>query len=201
MPSPQLTAIVLAAGSSERMKSRNKLLLDFRGKPLVAHVVETVIAAGLHEVVVVLGHEGARLQRVLATYPVNFAHNDRHREGMSTSIHAGVNVSSKEAAGFMICLADLPLIDPADLQRLVSAFAAAHEQDRKCIIVPFHDGRRGNPVIFSSHYKSEILAEHGLMGCRGLVKQHRRHVVDVEMETDHILVDIDTPEAYENLVP
>ena len=200
MPSPQLTAIVLAAGSSERMESQNKLFLDFRGKPLVAHIVETVVAAGLYEVVVVLGHEGERVQSVLATYPVTFAHNSRHIEGMSTSIHAGVDASSEEVAGFMICLSDLPLIEPGELQLLVAAFAAANEQDRKCIVVPYHDGQRGNPVIFSAHYKPEILAEHGLMGCHGLVKQHRDCVVEVEMETDHILVDIDTPEAYRGLV-
>lgn len=196
MPMPWLTAIVLAAGSSQRMESRNKLLLDFGGKPLVAHVVKTIVAAGLEEVVVVVGHEANRVRNVLVPYPVTFVHNERYPEGMSTSIHAGVNAASEEAAGYMICLADLPLIEPAELRVLIRAFNAALEQDDKHIVVPYHAGERGNPVVFPVYYKPAILAQRGLMGCRGLIEQHRDHVVAVEMETDHILVDIDTPEAY-----
>ena len=200
IPSSQLTAIVLAAGSSERMESQNKLLLDFRGKPLVAHIVETVVAGGLNEVVVVLGHESERVRSVLATFPVTFTRNDRYMEGMTSSIHAGVAASSKESNGLMICLSDLPLITPAELQQLGTAFEAAYEKNPNCIIVPYHEGQRGNPVIFSAVYRPEILAERGLLGCRRLVKQHQAHVVEVEMETDHILVDIDSPEAYAYLV-
>lgn len=200
MENHRLTAIVLAAGASTRMDARNKLLLDFRGKELVAHVVETVLAAGLEEVVVVLGHEAERVRSVLEAYPVTFALNPRYDEGMSTSIHAGVRAASPESAGFMICLADLPLIEASELKELVRAFNAAMEQDDRHIIVPHHGGERGNPVIFPAHYKSEILAQHGVMGCRGLTEQYRDRVVTVEMETDHILIDIDTSNAYEALL-
>lgn len=200
MHNHRLTAIVLAAGASKRMDSGNKLLLDYRGKPLVAHVVETILAAGLEEVVVVLGYEAERVRSVLGGYPVTFAENPRYHEGMSTSIHAGVRAASPESAGFMVCLADLPLIESSELEKLVRAFNTAGAQDDRHIIVPYHRGERGNPVIFPAHYKSEILAQRGLMGCRGLTEQHRDHVIAVEMDTDHILTDVDTSDAYEALL-
>lgn len=197
MPGPRpLTAVVLAAGASRRMQARNKLLLDFRGKPLVAHSVEAVLAAAPGEVVVVLGHEADRVRSVLSAYPVRFVHNNRHTEGMLTSIQAGVAAAAPNALGYMICLADLPLLEPTELRTLAEAAIAAIAQDPESIIVPVHGGQRGNPVIFSAAYRPKILAQRGSLGCRGLIKAHPDRVVPVEMATDHILVDVDTPAAY-----
>jgi len=193
MRSSSVSAIVLAAGASERLGSRNKLLLDYGGKPMVAHTVETVLATGVDDVVVVVGHEADRVRAVLSGYPVTFARNDRYMEGMTTSIHAGVLAARQDAVGYMICLADLPLIEASEFEQLIRAFLRALESDERSIVVPFHDGRRGNPVIFSAHYRASILAHEGLTGCRGLIKQNRDRVVEVEMKTDHVVVDIDTP--------
>lgn len=193
---PALTAVVLAAGTSQRMPAQNKLLLDFRGRPLVAHTIGTVVAAQLGEVIVVLGHEADRVRHALASYPVRCIQNDRYAEGMRTSIQAGVAAASPTALGYMICLADLPLIEPAELNALAGAATAAITRDPKSIIVPVHAGRRGNPVVFPAYYKPDILALRGVVGCRGLLKAHPEHVVAVEMETNHVLVDVDTPAAY-----
>ncbi len=200
MAPPHITAIVLAAGPSRRMKSHNKLLLDFRGRPLVAHVVETVLAAGLGDVVVVLGHEAQEVRRVLESYPVTFVHNDRYMEGMSTSIQAGVNAAPPDTSGYMICMGDLPLIEPSELQMLTDAFATSFEPDGRRIIVPYHSGESGNPVIFQSDFKPEILAHTGSGGCRSIVERHRDNVVAVEMKSNHVLCDVDTLETYEALM-
>ncbi len=197
---PHITAIVLAAGPSRRMESHNKLLLDFRGRPLVAHVVETILASGIAEVIVVLGHQAHEVRRVLEPYPVTLVHNDRYTEGMSTSIQAGVSTAPPDTSGYMICLADLPLIESAELQVLSSAFVTSFEPHGRRIIVPYHSGEPGNPVIFPSDYKSEILAHAGPAGCRSIVERHREHVVAVDMKTNHVLVDVDTRQQYEALM-
>ncbi|HAP98950.1 MAG TPA: 4-diphosphocytidyl-2C-methyl-D-erythritol kinase, partial [Rhodospirillum rubrum] len=62
---PRLGALVLAAGLSRRMGGVNKLLLDWRGKPLVAHAVDTVLAAGPAAVAVVIGHQGKAVRAAL----------------------------------------------------------------------------------------------------------------------------------------
>ena len=59
-----LSAIVLAAGMSTRM-GQNKLLLDFKGKALIAHAVDTLLASTIDEVVVVLGHEAEKVREEL----------------------------------------------------------------------------------------------------------------------------------------
>ena len=194
-----ITALVLAAGASRRMGDRNKLLLPFRGRPLIEHVVRTVLAARVGEVVVVLGHEAERVRDALRDLPVAFAHNERFEEGMTTSIQAGLAAASPDAAGYLICLSDLPLIEPAELDRLVTAFERAREADARAIGVPAFEGRRGNPVLFAAHYRPDLLAHRGMTGCKGIVRQHPEHVVEVEMDTDHVLQDVDTPEAYERV--
>ena len=50
---PNITAVVLASGQSRRMGPRNKLLEDYRGKPLVRHAVEAALDSTARDVVVV----------------------------------------------------------------------------------------------------------------------------------------------------
>lgn len=192
-----VSAIVLAAGTSQRMGAANKLLLPYHGRPLVRHVVRTVAASAADEVIVVVGHEAGRVRDALVGLPVRIVHNDRYAEGMTTSIQTGVGAASPDGAGYMICLSDLPLIEPADLDRLIAAFRDAEDERR--IVMPVFEGRQGNPVLFASAHRAEILAHDEPDGCRAIVRRHREHVLRVEMPDDHVLLDIDTPDAYDRV--
>lgn len=194
-----VTAIVLAAGESRRMGAENKLLLPFGAATLIERVVGAVRASAVGEVVVVVGHEAERVRAALREQDVLFAENPHYQEGMTTSIHAGIGAASGTASGFMICLSDLPLIEPDEFDRLLAAFETATADDPRRIVVPVFEGQRGNPVIFPAVYRSDILNQRGVMGCKGLVRQHPERVVEVEMPTDHVLRDADTPEAYARL--
>lgn len=191
----RIAAIVLAAGSSRRMGGRNKLLVPRGGCPLVRHVVTTILKSQADPVVVVLGHEAEAVRTVLADLPVTFVFNPRHTEGMTTSIQAGVAAVSTDVLGYMICLSDQPLIEASEYDRLIDAFRQAYSSNRTCIVVPEFEGRRGNPVLFSACYRQDILAVTQRTGCRSLVSRHAAQVVRVTMSTDHVLQDIDTPEA------
>ena len=177
----------------------NKLLLPFGETTLIEHVVDTVRRSDADEVVVVLGHEADRVRAALTAHDVAIAINDRYREGMTTSIQAGVRAALPEAAGFMICLSDLPLIEPEELNLLITAFKTAVCEDEQLIVIPTFAGRRGHPVIFASSYRPDILAHKVMSGCRDIVTQNRDHALDLPMPTDHVLHDIDTMDAYERL--
>jgi molybdenum cofactor cytidylyltransferase len=194
-----VSAIVLAAGESRRMGEQNKLLLPFRGKTIIEHLVETLSASNAAEIVVVLGHEADRIKNALSHRNLIFAINANYREGMATSIHAGVTAASPYADGFMICLADLPFIEAVEFNELINHFEKALAANPRQIVVPAFNGRRGNPVIFSSFYRDEILACKGIVGCKGLIKQNSRQVLETRMDSDHILKDIDTLEDYRQL--
>jgi molybdenum cofactor cytidylyltransferase len=192
-----LSVIVPAAGISARM-GQNKLLLTFQGKPLIAHAVDTLLASAIDEVVVVLGHEADNVREKLKGKKVRFVENPNYREGLSTSVRAGVGVVA-HASAIMIYLADQPLLEPEEVNSLIRAFVEARKAN-KSIVVPFFHGRRGNPVILDSAYKEAILDVAGDTGCRRVIKRNPDQVFVVEMETDHVVRDVDTIEEYERLV-
>lgn len=193
-----IAAIVPAAGMSKRM-GRNKLLLPFRGKPLIVRAVDTLLDSAVDEIVVVLGHEAETVKDRLKGKQVVLVENPDYREGMSTSVRAGLRAVPSEAEAIMIYLADQPLLEPEDVNRLIAAFAEARRQN-KSIVIPFFRGQRGNPVILDSSYKEEILEVVGDVGCRRAIKRNPDRVLVVEMETDHAVRDVDSEEDYQELV-
>lgn len=203
-----LSAVVLAAGMSTRM-GRNKLLLNFRDKSLIEHALDTLLASEVDEVIVVLGHETEKVREQLAGSiglankaapgkPVRVVQNPDYQSGLSTSVRTGVAAVSREADGIMIYLADQPLLEPEDLNRIVTGFAAAKEIN-KGIVVPFFRGERGNPVILETSLRVAILGIVGDVGCKGVIKRYPEKVYEIEMDNDHVVRDVDDLQAYERL--
>jgi molybdenum cofactor cytidylyltransferase len=192
-----IVAIVPAAGMSTRM-GRNKLLLTFNGQSLIARAVDTLLAAQVDQVVVVLGHEAEKVRAELQGKSAVFVENPNYREGLSTSVRAGLGAVPAEAEAIMICLADQPLLQTADVDLLIGAFAEA-KANHKSFVVPFFRGQRGNPVVLDSLYREAILDVVGDVGCRRVIKHNPDRVYAVEMETDHVVRDVDTLEDYERL--
>jgi molybdenum cofactor cytidylyltransferase len=204
-----VSAVVLAAGMSTRM-GRNKLLLRFRDKPLVMHAVDTLLASKVGEIIVVLGHESEKVWDQLEDYAgqvpvgaqrnrVRLVNNPDYRDGLSTSVRTGIQAVSPEARAIIIYLADQPLLEPGDVDRIIAAFAAAKAED-KTIVVPFFKGERGNPVILDASLRDSILGIVGDVGCKGVIKRFPEKVYAVEMENDHVVRDVDDVQAYERLV-
>lgn len=194
-----IAAIIPAAGMSTRMGEQNKLLLTFKGKALIQHAVDTLLSSEVDEVIVVLGYEAEKVKEKLKGKAVTLVENPNYREGMSTSIRAGFTAVSPEVSAVMIYLADQPALEPDEVNRLVRAFAEAKAKN-KGIVVPFFRGQRGNPVILDSRYKEAILEIVGDTGCKHIIKRNPDKVLVVEMETDHVVRDIDKIEDYEELL-
>ena len=189
---PPIAAIVLAAGRSTRMQGPNKLLADIEGAPLVRHVAEAACAANLNEVVVVTGHERAKVDAAVAGLPVRLVHNRRFADGMSTSLKAGIGALGPGIDGALVCLGDMPGIDAALIARLVGAFAPDKGKD---IVVPVRGGRRGNPVLIGKRHFAAIKKLAGDVGARELIQARAEAVTEVEVGDDGAFVDLDTPEA------
>ena len=193
-----ITALVPAAGLSRRL-GLNKLLLSFKGKPLIAHAVDTLLASAVDEIIVVLGHEANQVRATIAEKRVSFVENRDYHGGLGSSVRAGFAAIPLHTTAIMIYLADQPLLEPEDVNFLIRAFSEAVKTNKN-IVVPLFRGQRGNPVIVNSSYQASILAIAGEIGCRRVIKQNPDQVLTVEMETDHVVRDIDTMEDYERLL-
>lgn len=96
-----------------------------------------------------------------------------------------------------MCLADQVLPDTADYRELIDAFAA---MPRGSILVPFFNGRRGNPVVFSASYAAEVVSGHVNPGCRKLIEEHPDEVFIHAAAHDRFALDMDTPEDYAHVL-
>jgi molybdenum cofactor cytidylyltransferase len=165
-------------------------------EPAVRITARTLLAAQPEEVVVVTGHRGREVMQALEELPVTFAPNPRHAQGQMTSVMAGLAALTAPCSAVMICLADLVMIQPEDYRELARLFA---QLPRDAILIPFHAGKRGNPVTFAASRVPEVLAGTINPGCRRLIEDHPADVVRHEFSHGRFCTDMDTPQDYQSI--
>jgi len=193
---PPFAAVILAAGLSSRYGGgSNKLLLPFRDSTVIRCVAQTVLRAVVEHVVVVTGHERERIEAALSDLPLRFVHNLRYREGeMSSSIKAGLeDLEPTPAVGAFIVPGDQPLLPAWVFRRLREAFLNGCGS----ILVPCHGARRGHPVLLGRAWWLAVQALPDGMPVRALLRAHPQAVAHLLVNTDAVLLDVDTPEAYQ----
>lgn len=187
-----LNAIIMASGFSSRMGT-NKLLLPYKGKLLIEHILDKVTACSFKSVTLVAQND--EIIDIGKSRKVNVIHNERAAEGQSASIKLGI-ANSPECKGYAFFTADQPLIDIETIKLLIDSF---YEADN-LIIVPSFSGKRGAPVIFPEKFKSELLALTGDTGGKNVIAKHPNEVRFIEVLNESILWDIDTEEDYRKLI-
>jgi len=185
-------ALVLAAGRSTRMGGPNKLLAEIGGKPLVRFVAEQALASRAAPVLVVTGHERAKVEAALAGLRVRFVHNPDYAAGLSTSLKAGLAALPPEVDGAIVCLGDMPQVTAGLIDRMLDAFDPARGA---FVVVPIIEGKRGNPVVWSRRFFPDLMALEGDVGARHLIAAHADAVAEVPVEDSAALTDVDTPDA------
>jgi molybdenum cofactor cytidylyltransferase len=194
---PRVAAIVLAAGKSSRMAPRHKLLIEGPdGRTMVTRVVDDVLASFARPVIVVTGHRADEVRSALTGRDVKFVHAEHHAEGLAESLKAGLAALAEDASATMVCLGDMPLVGGPALNRLIAAY---DPDEGRTIVVPVHDGRQGNPVLWDRRYVAEMMELTGDSGARSLFKRHIKNVAEVAMEDDAVLRDFDTADSLASL--
>jgi molybdenum cofactor cytidylyltransferase len=196
---PRIAALVLAAGQSRRMGGPNKLLAPVDGVPMVRRSVENVLGAGAGPVIVVLGHQRGEVAAALDGLPVRLVENPEYVEGLSTSLRRGLAaLPADEVDGALVCLGDMPLVRPAEIGKLIAGF---NPLEGRAILVPTWRGKRGNPVLFARQFFAEMQSVAGDAGAKHLIGAYPEAVAEVEMGSDGVLQDFDTPDALATLAP
>ena len=192
--SDRIVAILIAAGRSQRMGDRNKLLLDVASRPMVRRVAETLLHSRVREVIAVLGYDRARVAAALAGLPLRIVVNDEYASGQMSSVRAGIAAITDDPGAIVVALADQPALEPADVDFLVDAFLALPEPK---ILVPGYGGQRGNPIVLPGLQRQALQKGGVNFGCRNLIERHPEAVARIEAPNPHYVQDIDTPTAYE----
>jgi molybdenum cofactor cytidylyltransferase len=188
-------------------RQQHKLLLPLGDQPVVAHVVEAVLASQAQPILVVLGHQAEQVRAALAVYSAEkrliFVENPEYKQGMSTSLRAGLQAMNElESAvletidGAIVLLGDQPLITAHIIDMLI----AMREETAKKIVAPLYNGRRGNPVLFDADLFSELMTVTGDEGGRSVIEHHRQDIATVEVGDSAASSDVDTWSAYQEVV-
>jgi molybdenum cofactor cytidylyltransferase len=190
-----IAAIILAAGYSSRM-GEFKPLLPFGDVTVIERVIGLFRDAGISDIRVVIGHRATELLPLLRNADVQPVLNERYREGMFTSVVAGVGGLNDLQGGFFLLPVDIPLVRLQTVLTLLESF-----QDRKRnILYPVFGGRRGHPPLISAEYRGRIIAWSGQGGLKSFLAQYELEAGEVEVADTYILEDMDTPDDYRRLL-
>jgi molybdenum cofactor cytidylyltransferase len=184
--------IVLAAGGASRYGAL-KQLLTWQGEPFVRRAARTALTAGLEPVVVVTGAGAEQVAAAVSDLPVEVAHNPDWEAGQGTSVRRGLHAVSDSAGAAIFLLADQPQIPPT----LLTALVEAHARTLAEVVVPMVEGRRGTPLLFDRRTFPELMALEGDTGGRALLSRYRPF--ELPWLDKAILLDVDTPEAFQRL--
>jgi molybdenum cofactor cytidylyltransferase len=196
-PNAQVGAVILAAGTSTRM-GRPKQLLPLGGTTVLARAIENVRSAGLLEIVLVLGASAEPIRRQLPQAllkGLKVVINQAYAKGMASSLHEGLSALDPECAAALIVLGDQPLVRPQTLQQIMAGYRRSGSQ----IVIPSHQGKRGNPVLLGRPVFPEVMALQGDTGCRAIFSNHLDAIFKVEVEDPGILLDVDDQDDYDRL--
>ena len=184
----RVSAVLLAAGSSERM-GRPKQLLPLGDRTVIEHCIDSIVNAGVEEVVVVLGPKCREIEELMRPLPVAIAVNDREKSEMAESVRAGLRAVSADATGILICLSDHPLV----MTETIRAVVALHGDDPESIIIPSLNRKKGHPTLFPRKTIEEIFVRDSL---REVIGAHAEKIRYLDASDEGVLLDMDTPEDY-----
>lgn len=187
----KLAAAILAAGESRRM-GRPKALVPFEGLTFVEHLLQATNHPRVGIVRVVLGANAESIQAELKLDQEIVVVNQDWQQGQLSSIQSAIrSLPADETAGLLLCPVDHPLISSQLVSRLVAEF----DSDRKLIVVPTHQGRRGHPVIFHASLYAELLDAFPNVGARQVVWAHPDAIAEIETDEAGVILNLNDPET------
>lgn len=195
----RIAALILAAGYSSRMGAF-KPLLPIGNMTALEQVSSALKTAGIKDIICVTGYQRELLRSFMAAEGITEAHNSDFAQGMFTSIQAGIRkvLEGPEAVpeGFFLMLVDCPLVPAGVMKQILER----HQENPDAFIVPCFRGKKGHPLFIPGQYAEEILAYEGEGGLKAITNRHEDKLIRIEVETETVVLDMDTPEGYEEIL-
>ena len=194
-PKKPTAGIILAAGMSERFKDGPKQLLKLKGGYMIEYVIRASLDSKLNRIFLVLGHYHNKILKALAGN-IKYFKNDRleiiinrqYRQGMSSSVRAGLASIGNKFGSVMFLLGDQPMVDSILIDLMLKRF---YKSDKN-ICVPVYKEERGNPTIFSREHFNLLQRVKGDSGGRRIILANPDDILKIETDSPACVYDIDT---------
>jgi molybdenum cofactor cytidylyltransferase len=188
-------AVVLAAGSSNRM-GQPKLLLPWgRSSTIIRTVSESILRVeGLTDIVLVTGALTPEIRAEVGDLPLRLARNpDPDRGDMLASLQIGLRALWNTVDAALIVLGDQPLIRPETVQGVIQAYS----EGKGGIVAPSYQNRRGHPILIDRDFWPAIMELPPGSAPRDVIRANESSIYHLVVDKDSVLRDIDTPEDYQ----
>jgi molybdenum cofactor cytidylyltransferase len=192
-----IPAIVLAAGRSSRM-GRAKATLPLGEDTFLSRIVRTFIAAGVDDVVVVVGHDADAIAKSVHDQglPVRLVMNAEYDRGQLTSLLAGLDVVERTTArAVLVTLVDVPLISVGTVRAVVDRY----RETGAPIVRPTSGVRHGHPLLIDRLLFGVLRAGDPAAGAKPIVRAHASAAGDLAIADEGAFMDVDTAEEYRRL--
>ena len=183
-----ITAILLAAGKSSRIKNKNKLLIKYKGKPLINHILKALLKSKIDKIIIVLGYDYKNVKKkTLKSKKIKFVINKKYRQGVSSSIKLGLKNLLKKNKGFIIALSDMPNIKPKIINQIIKKINLSKQE----IFIPTYKNKLGNPRGFKINLIKSFMDIKGDTGFNEKIKFSKKNVYKIKCLSKSILEDFD----------
>jgi CTP:molybdopterin cytidylyltransferase MocA len=172
---------------------RPKQLLPLGDRTIIEHCIRSIAAAGIEEIIVVLGPGRREIEELIQSLPVLFAINDQKESEMADSVRTGLKKISADATGVLICLVDHPLVLPETIEAVV----ALHRDNPEAIVIPSLNQKRGHPTLFPGSIIKEIFLKNSL---REVIDDNEGKIRYLDVKDEGVLLDMDTTEDYAQIL-
>jgi molybdenum cofactor cytidylyltransferase len=198
VPEPfQSIAVIPAAGRSQRM-GQPKLLLPWRGRPVIEHVLQAWNNSRVQHVVVTVHPRDLQLAELCRRHGARVVVPTQPPPDMKTSVYLALQEARRTLAphehdAWLLAPADMPRLHAAIVDRLLAAYQPGQLQ----IVAPVRSGRRGHPIVLPFALADEVGALQAHEGINALLE--RFPVAELECPDGLIHDDLDSPDDYRRL--
>lgn len=181
-----IAGIILAGGKASRI-GKNKMILEYKSKPLIFHTVTTMLEICNIVTIVTGNYKEDYLKYFSDTSRLRIIDNKNFEKGMFSSVLTGVNDVESD---FFLIPGDYPLVKVETYQNLMN--------NEELISVPTYKGRKGHPIFI----RKECLLSLKQESIDSNLKVFRdKHIVKyVEVDDPGVIFDIDNNDDYVNLL-
>ena len=183
-----ISVILLAAGESKRIPFENKLIKSFKNKPLINHILKSLIKSKVNKIIIVLGHEHLKIKKVLLkSKKITLMINKNYKNGISSSIKFGLKKVTKKNDGFIIVQSDMPFVKSSHINKIYTSLL-----NKNYLVCAMRCGNAiGNPIGFDISILNKFKKIKGDIGAKYIVKRLNKNTNFIKIPSNKIFKDFD----------
>lgn len=170
-----------------------KQLLPLGNKTVIRHCFDNLVAAGIKNVVVVIGRGGSEILDSMKDLPVKIVFNENPESEMAESVRIGLRALTQSSSGVLIHLSDHPLVSVRTLKRLSQCYFETSDK----ILIPLYKGKRGHPSLFPKPIISEVFVG---LNLRDIINRDSDRIKLLDVDDEGVILDMDTKDDYDEIL-